>query len=67
MIDLLTTNNPRDVPRILHELAGIYRQDQARLQDDWQDPQAGKVWGDLAKILEAATDKAHSACDKHGF
>lgn len=67
MLDLLTTNDPRDVAKVLHQLASIYRQDQAKLQDDWQDPQAGKVWGDLAKVLESATDKAHAVCDKHGF
>lgn len=65
MTDLLTTNNPADVAKVLQQLATIYRADQARLQDDWQDPQAGKVWGELAKILERASDQAKVAADKY--
>ena len=67
MPDLTTTNHPRDVHQYLQSLATRYREDQATLQDTWQDTTAGKVWGDLAKILEAAADKASAVCDKHGF
>jgi hypothetical protein len=63
-----TLNNtafPDHVPALLHKLATEYRESQAELQDAWQDPQAGRVWGELAKILERAADQAHAAVAKH--
>ena len=65
MPDLITTNNPHDVPAFLHAIATRYREDQAQLQDAWQDPKAGLIWGELAKVLERATDQARAVIDKH--
>ena len=57
MTDLTTTNNPHDVPAFLRAIATRYREDQAQLQDAWQDPKA--------KVLERATDQARAVIDKH--
>lgn len=64
-MNILETNNPHDIPAFLHQVATRFREDQAQLQDAWQDPQAGKVWGELAKVLERATDQCRVAIDKH--
>jgi hypothetical protein len=64
-LTLENTMSPEAVPGILQRLATQYRQDQANLQDTWQDPQAGRVWGELAKILERASDQAKVTVDTY--
>jgi hypothetical protein len=67
METLNDTAFPDQVPALLQKLATEYRESQANLQDTWQDPNAGKIWGDFAKILERASDQAKEALDKAGF
>lgn len=56
----LDTDLPDRVADILREAAQAYRESQSELASAWTDPNAGKVWGDFATILERAAE----SCDK---
>ena len=49
---------PKQVPEILETTAAHYRQRHAKTSADWQDYHAGRVWMDLATIL----DRAAASC-----
>lgn len=55
---LKDARTPDKVPAILRQAADWYREARAELQRDWQDPNAGRVWSELAKVLDRAADRA---------
>lgn len=56
----LDVDSPDKVAVALRKAAEMYRDSEIDLQATWQDSHAGRVWRELAKILE----RAASACDK---
>lgn len=53
----LDVDDVEKLPQILREAADAYRESESELSSAWQDKQAGKVWGKVAKILERAADQ----------
>lgn len=64
IIDLNAVGNPEQVAMLLRKAADEYRESCLRLQSDWQDEAAGKVWDELAKVLDKAADSCDKACKK---
>ena len=60
----LDVDTPEKVPQILINVAEKYYESASELPGAWQDPNAGKIWGTIAKILEAAADKIKREIDK---
>ena len=58
-------NNPHDLTEMLRKCAEQFREDSARLQSDWLDPNAGRVWLELSKILDSAAARASYAIRTH--
>jgi hypothetical protein len=56
----LDVASPEEVPAILEAVADRYRDSAAELAGAWQDRSAGRVWADLATIL----DRAAASCRK---
>lgn len=52
---------PDDVPAILERIAEHFRQSSTELSSAWQDDSAGKVWQDMASILERAAGACRRA------
>ncbi len=65
VIDLNAVISPAAVPALLREAARQYNESAAELQSAWQDENAGRAWVELAKILDAAADKADKSNAKH--
>jgi hypothetical protein len=61
----LNVMSPDQVSRVLRDAAGAFNQSASDLASTWQDDGAGRVWLELAKILESAADRADRACAKH--
>lgn len=60
----LDVDAPEKVPEVLHRVADAYRDSQSTLQSDWQDKNAGKIWGKIATILEKAADQINKEIAK---
>jgi hypothetical protein len=56
----LDVATPDDVPVVLETVANHYRESASELASAWQDRTAGKVWEDIARIL----DRAAESCRK---
>jgi hypothetical protein len=56
---------PEQLAKVLRDTADKFRQSTLELQSAWQDPQAGRVWSEFARILERAADQSEKACDKY--
>jgi len=52
----LDVATPEAVPAVLREAAQQYHATVIDLSAAWGDKQAGKVWDDIAKVLERAAD-----------
>jgi hypothetical protein len=61
----LNVMSPDQVSRVLRDAADAFNQSASDLASTWQDDNAGRVWLELAKILESAADRADRACAKH--
>jgi acyl-CoA reductase-like NAD-dependent aldehyde dehydrogenase len=61
----LNVMSPDQVSRILRNAADAFNESASDLASTWQDDGAGRVWLELAKILESAADRADRACAKH--
>lgn len=57
---------PHEVASLLRGIANTYNEAASELQSAWQDPQAGKVWEDFARILNRAAASCELACTKRG-
>jgi hypothetical protein len=60
----LDVASPEEVARVLKQAAQMYEQAVLDTQAAWQDPAAGRVWGDLAKVLEKAAKQCEKVCEK---
>lgn len=56
---------PEDVAKILRQAAQRYGESEGELQAAWGDEKAGRVWRELAKILDRAADQCDKACAKY--
>jgi len=61
----LNVMSPDQVSRVLRNAADAFNQSASDLASTWQDDGAGRVWTELAKILESAADRADRAYAKH--
>jgi hypothetical protein len=59
--DLANCAAPEDVEVMLSRIADIYNESATELSSAWQDDQAGKVWGDFARIMECAAEQCAKA------
>lgn len=64
--DFIDAADPRDVARILRNAADSFFGAQGDLEAAWQDKESGKVWADMARILERAAASCERACAKRG-
>jgi len=64
-LDLNDAASPELVSGMLREAAQQYVDDAYRLQSDWGDANAGRVWIEIARALDAAADRADKACAKY--
>lgn len=53
----LDVETPEDVSIVLREAAQIYYEAEGELSSAWGDPEAGKVWTKIAKILERVANQ----------
>jgi hypothetical protein len=60
----LDVDGPEQVADVLERAAGVYRESEGDLSSAWQDPAAGRVWRDIAKILERAASACRKAVDR---
>ena len=61
----LDVDSPEDVPEVLSRAADLFHESRADLQRDWQDPNAGKIWGDIAAILYRAARSCSKAIKRN--
>lgn len=61
----LDVATPTQVAQVLRAAADKFNESMGELQSAWQDEQAGRVWGEFAKILNRAADQADKACGKY--
>ena len=61
----LDVDTPDKVADVLRRAAERFHESAVELSSAWQDPNAGRVWTHLARILESAADKADKAVEKH--
>lgn len=59
--------DPSDVPQVLRLAADRWNESVGELQAAWGDKQAGKIWGDFARILERAADQCEKALNRRGL
>ena len=65
--DLADCAAPEDVAQVLRRIADMFNESATELSSAWQDNQAGKVWGDYAKIMERAAESCEKARTKRGI
>lgn len=63
----LDVETPDGVPIVLETVANFYRETQGELASIWQDPSAGLVWADFARILDRAAISCRKAMVKRGL
>ena len=61
----LDVEDPASLPKVLRAAADAFYASQAELAAAWQDRGAGRVWGELAKVLERAAVQAEKAVHKY--
>ena len=65
--DLADCVAPEEVEPMLRRIADMFNEAATELSSAWQDNQAGKVWGDFARIMERAADQCAKARPKRGL
>ena len=55
--DLNEASAPDEVSQILRNAADSYYEAASELEATWQDPNCGRPWAKIARILEQAADK----------
>lgn len=63
----LDVDAPDQVADVLRAAAQEYFEAEEELSSAWQDPQAGKVWTKIARILERAANQVDRAVSDAGF
>jgi len=61
----LDVDVPEKVAGILRRAAERFYASEMGLISAWQDPNAGRVWGMIARILEKAADRTEKAVEKY--
>ena len=61
----INVSAPNQLSDVLRHAAQAFRESQVDLQACWSDESAGRVWTELAKILDRAADSADRAVKKH--
>ena len=65
--DLADAAAPEEVENMLRHIADVFNESATELSSAWQDNQAGKVWGDFARIMARAADQCATARAKRGL
>lgn len=52
----LDIDTPEEVSKILRHASQLYYESEIELASTWQDKNAGKIWGKIARILESAAN-----------
>jgi hypothetical protein len=52
---------------MLRRIADMFNESATELSSAWQDNEAGKVWGDFARIMERAAEQCAKARAKRGL
>lgn len=60
----LNVDAPDKVALVLRAAAQAFAESEVELQAAWGEPSAGRVWRELAKIMDRAADSAERACAK---
>jgi hypothetical protein len=63
--DLADPATPEGIPVALRAAADLFAQSREDLAVSWQDRDAGRVWGEFARILNRAADACDRAIAKH--
>lgn len=63
----LDTDTPDKIPAVLRNAAEQFHKSMSELQSAWGDQNAGKVWGDIANIMERAACSIERAIAKRGL
>jgi hypothetical protein len=63
----LDVDSPDKVPGVLRKAAESFYASADDVAAAWQDEKVGRVWIELAKILEATAVKAEKAVDKYTY
>lgn len=63
----LDVDAPWEVEDVLREAAQDYYESAGDVSAQWGEEAAGKVWGDIADILEAAANKIHDKLQRAGL
>jgi hypothetical protein len=63
----LDVSSPPQVIKVLEQAAQRFYEDASRLQEDWQDPGAGRPWVEAARALEAAATRLRKALKRIGW
>ena len=63
--DLADPATPEGIPAALRAAAELFAQSREDLAANWQDRNAGRVWGEFARIMERAADACDRAIAKH--
>ncbi|MCJ7409532.1 hypothetical protein LPQ06_28480 [Klebsiella pneumoniae] len=61
----LNVASPEELPQVLRRAADIFRESHEQLKINWQDPNAGSVWAEFARILDRAATSAEKAIERH--
>ena len=65
--DLLNCDSADSVADVLERAAEAYRESVSDLSVAWGDPNAGKIWGDIATILDRAAEYSRRAITRRGL
>ena len=64
--DMAAASAPEHVEQILRNVADTFNEAATELSAAWQDREAGKCWGDFARILERAAEQCEKIRAKRG-
>jgi len=60
----INVSSPDQLAKVLRDAAQAYAESSFDLASTWQDENAGRIWRELAKILDTAANRADTAVDK---
>jgi acyl-CoA reductase-like NAD-dependent aldehyde dehydrogenase len=61
----LDVDTPEKVAAVLRDAAEVFRDSAEELASAWQDRHAGRVWREIAKVLERAAVSCDKAVDRY--
>lgn len=60
----INVSSPDKLADVLRSAAQAFRESTEDLRSTWQDDQAGRVWAELARVLESAAMRSDLVCEK---